>query len=214
MSENSLVKFGGAMLNEALAHFSIPGGAVASALLSGVFEKKAAEAREILLEEISQGTLPEMAEDDAVYIIYRYLRAAQEGSARLNLRLLAQVVAGSKSGQILTADHFLYYADVISSLRYDEIVLLGTFIRRFEGIDNKKDDSFGTAMKNVQADLIPAIFPTEDDFKGCASAVLRTGLLTAISGWGSLLYEPTPSLFTFASMLSVDDALARERAGR
>ena len=94
MTSKEIAAIGGVAIEEIFSCLSIPGGATASHILHKVFEKKAIEARDILLQEMSQGGAPEIAEDDAVYIIYRYLRAAQEGAARVNLRLLAQVIAG------------------------------------------------------------------------------------------------------------------------
>jgi hypothetical protein len=71
-----------------------------------------------------------MSEDDAAAFLLRYLRAAQEGAARLNLRLMARVVVGkAHAGEPLYADEFLRYADTLASLARNEVVLLGALIR-------------------------------------------------------------------------------------
>ncbi len=118
-----------AIAEDVFSSLQIPGGSTVSQLLQGIFRKKAEEAREILLDEIKNGCSPALAEDEVVYITYRYLRAAQEGAARINLRLLAQIIAGDTAITSLTADRFLYYSDIIASLTIDEIKLLGMMLR-------------------------------------------------------------------------------------
>jgi hypothetical protein len=101
------------------------------ARLLGYFRRRAEQARDILFEELRRASLSEAqaaSEDDAIAVIVRYLRAAREGAARLNLRLLAEAIAGKlRSGQLF-ADEFLQYAETLASLSRDEVVVIGTFI--------------------------------------------------------------------------------------
>jgi hypothetical protein len=215
MTSQQIARIGGVAIEEIFACLSIPGGATASAMLQKVFEKKAQEARAILLEEISQGGAPAMADDEAVYIIYRYLRAAQEGTARVNLRLLAQVIAGQRRADALKADEFLYYADIISSLRYEEIVLLGCIYKyiKTQTDEDKKDSvkSSVQAMEIAKKELVPTVFKTEEDWNACCAAILRTGLLAVSSGFGALLYKSTSLMDQLCEWASFEDALAKEQ---
>lgn len=153
------------IVEEIFAGLQIPGGATASQLLQTIFQKKANEAREILFDEIKSGHPPALTEDDTVYIIYRYLRAAQEGAARVNLRLLAQVIAGDPSVTSLTSDKFLYYADMISALRIEEIKLLGIMVREKRTSSHLAEISL---LKHFNSEEIEIIF----------QSLLRTGLVT------------------------------------
>jgi len=109
-------------------------GAGASAALAGwtlgsLFRKRLDTAREILLEELRrcEKSLHEIGEvEEVAAITYRFARAAQEGTARLNLRLMAKVIAGQARLGTLVANEFLYYADIIASLRREEIILITT----------------------------------------------------------------------------------------
>lgn len=211
-----IAAIGGVAIEEIFACLSIPGGAAASAILHKVFEKKAAEARDILMEEVSQGGSPAMAEDDAVYIIYRYLRAAQEGSARINLRLLAKTITGSGHGGTLSADEFLYYADILSSLRMEEIILLGCITRhikaRVGGGDKDSDKAAWMATQDAEKELVPSLFATKEDFNACCASILRTGLLSVASGYGGgMLYKGTTLLEKICDWASFEETLAQER---
>jgi uncharacterized protein with PIN domain len=71
-----------------------------------VQRRRAERARDILLDEVRLGekvlNAPEM--EEAAAVLLRYGRAAQEGAARLNLRLMAKVIAGMVYQQALYAD--------------------------------------------------------------------------------------------------------------
>jgi hypothetical protein len=148
------------------AHF-IPGGSTVSVAIQQVFKKRLDAAREILLQEIADGQI-DMSDagelEEIAAIIYRYGRAAQEGAAKANLRLLAQVIAGKNSSITLTADRFLYYADVISSLKVDEIKLLGIMVR----------EKATTASQASEA--LKKLF-SEQESEKIFQSLLRTGLI-------------------------------------
>lgn len=205
--EKSVIKV---IIDEAFAVLNIPGAAAASEILNKILEKKAKEAKEILFEELRNGAGIWENEDEVVYIIHRYLRSAQEGSARLNLRLLAQSISGAYINKI-TANKFLYYADLIASLRNEEIIIIGSYYKNFKDKDFKDGDVFTQSMDAIKAELIPQLFETEDHLKTYSGALLRTGLIQAVSAWGGLIYKPTYLLFEIANMISIEEALTKEK---
>lgn len=72
----------------------IPGGATAGALVASYLRRRDEQAREIVLEELKAGlvdTFEAASQDDAIAITLRIIRAAREGAAHLNLRLMAKV---------------------------------------------------------------------------------------------------------------------------
>jgi hypothetical protein len=148
-----------------LGHVPVAG--VFKVAIQKVFKKRLDAAREILLEEMKQGdkTLFDAAElEEVAATIYRYARAAQEGAARINLRLMAQVISGKNFSEMLTADKFLYYADIISSLRMEEIKLLGIMIR-------EKATQANTASKALKEHF------SEQESEEIFQSLLRTGLV-------------------------------------
>lgn len=157
----------GSVAADILGVFMIPGGSTLSTAIQNVFKKRLNTARIILAEEISNGNkdMSDAAElDEMAAIIYRYGRAAQEGAAQANLRLLAQVIAGKKSSKSLTADTFLYYADIISSLNPKEIKLLGIMVRE-------------KATTAYSASEALAKHFTEQESEEIFQSLLRTGLV-------------------------------------
>lgn len=148
----------------------------ANATLQAIINKKAEEARDILFEEIKSGNFDNIDKDEFVFINYRYLRAAIEGTARLNLRLLAKVIKNQVINSCLKADEFLYYADLISSLRREEIILLGTYYKNWMNLKGDNGQVKKSA-ENTQENLIPRIFTNKKDFKATLFSLSRTGFI-------------------------------------
>lgn len=195
------------------------GGAVAgfflNAALSALMRQRAERARQILLEELRSGeiSLPHDQIEEGVAITYRYLQAAQQGAARLNLRLLAQVIAGRAVKSALYADEFLHYADMISSLRREEVFLLAELHRAWNSGDVKEaeeGEQCAFAFSTVAARLIPQIFSTWNEMQATAGALVRTGLLQVMPAIGMSTYAPTALLDKLVSLASLDDAISKE----
>jgi len=161
---NDIFSLSEVIIQDFFALKNIPGGFSASLLLQRVFDKKAFQAREILFEAIKQGGLPDIDKDDYVFILYRYLRAAQEGAARINLCLLAEVISGKAGSRKLTSDKFLYYADLIASLTDEEILLLGVMVREEE------TSSYG-ALEHLE------LYFTREEQQRIFQSLIRTGLV-------------------------------------
>jgi hypothetical protein len=191
-------------------------GFLASAPLASLLRRRLEGARDILLEELRTGraTLPPEDLDDGVAVLYRYLRAAQEGTARINLRLMAKIIAGCASLGRLRADEFLHDADMIASLRYEEIVLLTTVhrIQKANREQQQTEDSRGSSAFSAAAgELVPTVFRDVGDWQSTAAALIRTGLVTTKSVMGGVGYVPTSKLDRLMDMASFESVLGHER---
>jgi len=198
---------------------SQPGGALVgfafSSALSALMERRTATAREILLKELRLGEkrLPPAQIDEGVAIVYRYFRAAQEGAARLNLRLMAQTVAGQARLESLSADEFLRDADMIASLRREEVFLLAKLFHAWNSDWlSKEQEGFQmkSAMAWVAAELVPSVFHDRDEVDATAAAITRTGLLKIMPAIGASVYMPTVLLNKLMSKCDLEAALKKE----
>lgn len=210
-----------ALAQDAMSVFQWPGSATVGAWITRLFENRAKAAREILLDELASGNrlITEAEADESVAIFYRYMRAAHEGAARLNLRLLASVIAGQAHLGILRADEFLYFADVIAGLRREEIILIGTLYRfgpssPSGSADNESQASTTDDYNGYQAakeQLIPVPFRSEAELRATAGAAMRTGLITAVAGFGGDLgFFSTPLMDRLHSLAPFEAALKAE----
>ena len=208
-----------AVVNDGFTYFSLQGGAAgglaAGAVLQPLLRRRLRAARDILLEELRSGEkrLPPTQIDEAVAITYRYFRAAQEGAARLNLRLLASVIAGRARLSALVADEFLCDADMIASLRREEIMLLAKLHHAW-GSDWLKASSRPNwpeeAIRWATDQLAPSVFQDRQSLEAAAGAIVRTGLLKLVPGTLGFSFSPTPLLARLASLAPLEAAIAKE----
>jgi hypothetical protein len=161
-------------------------------------EKRITEAREILLSELRSGDrLAFDVDADSFYgLLFQYLNAVKIGSAKRNLRLLAQVV---REGSILPIpfqpDEIASCAKQIADLSHEEILLLGELQRQRTKLLSVEADGdylkIGVSDATKEA-LVPKFLPTEADFLSVASALQRSGLVRLPSVWGGGRVDTTP----------------------
>jgi hypothetical protein len=193
-------------------------GWTASTALSALVESRTEKARSILVEELRAGTIPAnyvASGDEAVAILYRYQRAALEGTARVNLRLMAQAVKGQMIATNLSADAFLHYADILSGLRRPEVVLLGTALRIFRNIPPGEKRVAPLASK-LKVELVgKPMFPDQGALEAYCFSVTRFGLLSEGVGsekaaFGGFPVVPTHILLDLAALIDIEAALEAE----
>lgn len=191
-------------------------GAVAGIALSDLMARRREAARDVLLDELRVGdrTLVETGEvDEVVAILERYARAAREGAARLNLRLMAKVIAGQAHLGNLVADEFLYYADLLASLRREEIILLAT-LHRLKFMSEVVAIDEGGRLKKIEelavADLVSGLFETQEMLRAVMGGLTRTGLVQGHSTFGRIMYGTTALMDKLVDLADFDEALSKE----
>ena len=196
-------------------------GAAFQETLQRVMRGRAERARDILLEEVQAGqrALSRHEPDEVVSILYRYLRAAQEGAAAINLRIMARVVAGQAIHRAMYADDFLRDAALLSQLSSDEVALLGVIYRATEGPEPVDPDK-GREVIFVGSLVVPALFPSGQVFTDACSCLLRTGYFRAHPTFGgnfnyttTASYERLARLVRFSSWDPTVDHAAGRRMG-
>jgi hypothetical protein len=210
------------------AGFPVPG-AFVGGVLSEYIHRCSSEARDILMEEIRRAGATNAlvaSQDDTIAVIWRFLRASTEGTARLNLRLLAKTIVGQIQAGTLVAEEFLAYADSLASLSRDEILVIGTMYKYWKAHQDlaatdqqqaatKYGDPWGLTLQDATN-----IGMSEDDISTAASRAQRSGLLYAMSppssSWqasalaSGLVYRVSPLLIALGKTVDFGDALRRE----
>ena len=187
--------------------------------ISIFFTKRKEQATEIFLEEMKRGNFDfsKVSQGDLVMIAFRTYRAAIEGAARVNLRLMAKVAAGMVEKHQTRPDLFLWYADMLSTLRREELVLLATLHRLTRTTELAKLRERGERPREVKiraiADLVPGTFPTELHLEAALGSLVRTGFVLFGGTIGEVgNFGITPLLDELMEYASVEDALQQEPA--
>lgn len=196
----------GTLVSTGLEVLGVPGASAGKDALLAYLRRRADQAREILFEEIADGSAKptDVYNDDAVAIIAKYLRATEQGAARLNLRLLAKCIAGQVQRGRLVADEFLDHSEALAVLSHDEIVLIAAMYRVAQR--EATDRRWGVFLNEMKK-----TWP-EDKIRSVAGRATRSGLVVAQGAFGGLIYLPSPMLFDLCRTVDFDDALRREQS--
>ena len=182
------------------------GGLATGHLLETLMRKRAEAAKEILVEELRYGSrsVYEIDAEEAVAVIHRFFRAATEGAARLNLGLMGACVAGGVSADRLHADLFLRWADILASLRREEVHLLA--VCKAVPFTVEQED---TGWNEVRRLMTESFGYTEHETSAYAASVSRTGCLAPLSAFDGMCYTPTPLFDEMASLVDIDGVIRR-----
>ncbi len=119
------------------------------------------------MEELSQGRafIESVADvDELAAIFLKYMRAAEEGAAQLNLRLMAMTIRGMTQNRTLTANRFLYYAGFLATLTREETIAIAALYKNEkQSVDGamREQEARGQARVRTREELVPVVFPTE-----------------------------------------------------
>lgn len=145
--------------------------------------------------------------DEAAAMMFRYLRAAQEGTARLNLRLMAKIMRGLAAERPIYADQFLRYAEMVAALTREEVILIATLYAKTQ--DLKENPEWREEALNLaKGELVPRVFDSADRFYAVMAAASRTGLVVT-GGWSDQ-FCTTPLMEDLARLVSFREALEEE----
>ncbi len=207
----------GALVSDIVVNFTpaaLPSNTVGQAVAT-IFDaailRRRERARSVLLKELSNGTATiHDAEDvdELVSIVNRYFRAADEGAAVWKLHLISKLLAGQCESRSINADEFLSLADMLVSMRREEIIYATELYKeemKYPQIDEEAPEH-ELISKAVLANLVPRVFLTESEMYAVATAVQRTGLIEKLSTWGGRRYTTTPLMNHLVKVAKLSDA--------
>jgi hypothetical protein len=194
-------------------------------LLTKMFNERAENARKIALAEMKRCTRSKFdltSADQFVAIVYRYERAALEGTSLLNLSILAKIMRGQATEGSVFASEFNEFAEVIASLKTKEVVYLGTLIRLFKEktlVPKENSNEFYEIDQSVKIlmskELIGTIhFPERRDLISCETSLQRTAFIyptEQIIGGGAI-FSPTADLERLANLVEFDELFEESNA--
>ena len=175
-----------------------------------LMERRARQAREVLEAELRKGRHWAITEDAAAAAIFSYLRAAREGTARVNLQMIAEALRNSAEEPTFASDEFRRHVNILAELSNEEIVVLAAFIRHRrregEGIDQDGSRKSGE-WNDVCSSLLERRHLFRDGHEVVAHTVglLRTGLVIPWSGLGAYTgFSATPRLDALARLVDFE----------
>jgi hypothetical protein len=183
---------------------------VADKLADGALERlirgRMDVAREILQRRMAKGQTWAWTEDDAAAALFTYLRAAQEGAARLNLHLMAEALATGTLEPTFAPDAFRRHCAALSTLTRDEALTLVGLMKVYD--TPQEEGANQNAGWRLKADPAAFDLPADIDVMGCAQALTRTGWIVLASLWGGMGFDFSTSFDEVRRLVDFEVALA------
>lgn len=198
--------------------------AIGKGLFAHLQRDRLEKARHILVRRLAKGEYWAITDDDAAAALFTYLRAAEEGAARRNLEVIADLLATGAAEPTFAPNEFRAQARQLADLSRDEALALATLIRAHfnpaTAYPDKADNSRGgfnpweLASYRIGEAGIPPTFKSRDEFWEACSGLVRTGWVKPVTGpaVGSIAYGPTGGLAKIARLVDLDAAIARAEA--
>src|ERR1700722_15457593 len=126
--------------------------------LGRIMAGRAEMAREEIVKQLQKGKLGAIADDDAAAAMFTYLRAAQEGAARINLRMMAEAFVNASHEPTFAPNEFRHQSLAPASLSRGGVLLLAAFLRANRaaapgpGEPNDGTKSMSVAWASILAD--------------------------------------------------------------
>jgi hypothetical protein len=142
------------------------------------------EGFQIMLEEFRSGETHPCTVDPVSFagMVYRYNRFTCEGVARVNLRIIARLIAGISSSEDLIVDEFTHYSNTIAALRREELVFL-VRLHLAEIATTNEDNSTMAAWEKFGNDSTERPFSAVDSVQSLALSITRTGFIVGIGAY-------------------------------
>lgn len=214
---NELMNTAGNALFDILGYWGIPTNTL-QGLWNDHQEKCLSSSRDVLFDEIEQGNIIKIEDDDKVSILHRYIQASMNGSARLNLRLMAKLINSMLKNENISkglyASNFNRYARILEDLSYEEVVVLAALVKykneKYVPMMNSfamHDNShFSIKAKDY---LVHNKIYKKAEVEGIMTALLRTGFFQN-NGTDEPLLNFTPQFDEVLNLIDFQDALNKE----
>ncbi len=206
------------LMFDMLNSFMIPTNTMQS-LFQQHMNKKAEKLRDIIISEIDSGNFSRINEDDRVSLFFRLTQAAMNGSARSNLRLLAQIINSRAKDENINPElfpsEFNRYASIIETLSLDEIKMLSVLLIAKEDVKGAFTVNVFENAKlqyNKAKEVVSKKKVISDDMvELCCSALQRTGLVMKHSAtFGGAVYSTTEIFDEIIKLADFQDCLKKE----
>lgn len=165
-------------------------------------QQRLERARQIILKRLKAGKWWVITEDEGAAALFAYLRAAEEGAARRNLELIAEVLANGAVDPEFDTNEFRRHARHLAELSREEAIALGIVMKADQLVSDPKKDPW-----RPLADFAvnqSGTFDSPEHFSEVLAGLMRTGYVRPLSLFGTMGFYPTREVERLARLVDVD----------
>jgi hypothetical protein len=201
---------------------------IAKPVAEEIRRRRLEAAAEIVRAKMRKGLVGSFRENEAASLIFDFLRAAEDGTARHNLEIMADLIANGVGSEGFTEDAIRHLMKIVAGLSYEELRVLAAFIRVIHALEPTEGGTVDVFKRTtdiwmgVWRELAPSsaepepsvdTMPTTEAYAQ-AFALARTGLVVAHSGYGMIVFGPGSELLNLDRLSDVASLMARAEQAR
>lgn len=170
-------------------------------------------AAETLTRRMRRGKPWLFRESEVAALVFDFLRAAEDGTAKRNIEIMADLIANGVGEEGLTEEAVRHLMRTIAALSYEELRVIAAMIRAIHGLGPPEEGGPPDVFKQVSevwnATWRQFAGAGEDrpsnEMYARVGALQRTGFIVAHSGMGALAYGPSPSLMRLNTLTDLSE---------
>lgn len=167
------------------------------------------EAQKVIVRRLAKGQYWAITDDQAAAALFTYLRAAEEGAARRNLELIAEVLANAAIEPDFDPNEFRRHARHLAELSRAEAIALGVMMKAQE-LAPTPENPWLPVVEHALGRT--GYFNDADQFTGAVSGLVRTGWIMPVSLYSMTGYRGTPELTRVRRLVDVEAVVRRAEA--
>jgi len=186
---------------------------LSSQVANQIKHDRLAAGAETLRRRMASGKPWRFRESEVASLTFDFLRAAEDGAAKVNLGVMADLIANGISEDGFTEEAVRHLMKTVAGLSYEEMRVLAAFIRAVRGLQPPEGGEPIDAFRQT-SEVWGATWrqlakagdsgPTNEVFAR-AGALQRTGLVVAHSAFGGMVYGPTPLLMELERLSALSE---------
>lgn len=169
-----------------------------------VMERRLQAMEEAIVADLRDGRLSEedVIEDERLAsFILRVRRAAFEGVGKNKLRLMARIFLKDATSDDYSEDRLQDFWAITEQLNIDDMRVLALLKKADENGYFTREVADDRENRKIDFSLSEGEFDDPVKFNEAVGALLRFGLIDAVSGWGSLVYFATDRCLSYVRHL-------------
>lgn len=168
------------------------------------------QARQIILKRLKAGQSWAISQDQGAAALFAYLRAAEEGAARRNLELIAEVLTNAAVEGDFDSNEFRRHTRHLAELSREEAIALGVMMKSDVLLDDRKKNPWQPLCD--YAVNVTSVFADAEHFSGVLAGLMRTGYVRPLSLYGAMGFGTTREMVRLARLVDIEDVVRKAEA--
>jgi hypothetical protein len=167
---------------------------LAKQAVAAIQRKRLTDAAEVLRRKMASGKPWAFKSHEVAALTFDFLRAAEQGTARANLEMMADLIANGVADGRLVEDEVRHLMRIVAELSYDEMRAIAALLKASQSPLPEDPEQRQASLMNWARKIFAGHGGPWNAFDETLGALQRTGLVIAVPGAGGMAFQATSKL--------------------